>query len=125
MRPPFGDYLGGHQISLIPPNATSTKPQFAGQTTLTPYGRAVLSPEVATIFEGDFTSGPEQGVPVRRYDLSGYGASLTVGTVSLEATPSEAGKGMGGTGTGWSAIICSQEMADTVNSEVYRPSLVR
>ena len=76
VRPAFDGYLGGHQISLIPPNPTSTKPEFAGQTILTPYGEDVLGTDVATIFEADFTSGAEPGVPVRRYDLSGYGASL-------------------------------------------------
>jgi hypothetical protein len=79
VEPSFDGYEGGHQISLIPANAGSTtKPEFAGQTILTdPYGTAVLSSDVATIFRNDFSVGkPEAGVPVARYDLSGYGASL-------------------------------------------------
>jgi len=79
VEPLFDGYNGGHQISLTPANAGSTtKPQFAGQTFLTdPYGTAVLSSDVATIFRNDFSSGgAEPGVPVKRYDLSGYGASL-------------------------------------------------
>ncbi|MDQ6666140.1 MAG: hypothetical protein M3Z23_17300, partial [Acidobacteriota bacterium] len=56
------------------------KAEFPGSTFLDdPYGTAVLSSDVATIFRADFTAGPgaaEPGVPVRRYDLSGYGASV-------------------------------------------------
>jgi hypothetical protein len=79
VQPSFDGYDGGHQIALTPANAANTtKPEFAGQTVLTdPYGTAVLSSDVATIFRNDFSiGGAEPGVPVRRYDLSGYGASL-------------------------------------------------
>jgi hypothetical protein len=83
VEPSFDGYDGGHQISLTPANAGSvTNPEFAGQTLLTdPYGTAVLSAgdpsgDVATIFRGDFSSPSKHGVPVVRYDLSGYGASL-------------------------------------------------
>ncbi len=80
VRPKFDGYNGGHQISLIPAGAQNTKAEFPGQTILDdPYGTAVLSSDVATIFRADFTIQPgsaEAGVPVRRYDLSGYGASV-------------------------------------------------
>ncbi len=81
VQPKFDGYDGGYQISLVPAGAqSSTKPEFPGQTVLTdPYGTAVLSSDVATIFRADFrqqTGAAEPGVPVTRYDLSGYGASL-------------------------------------------------
>ncbi len=81
VQPQFVGYNGGYQISLVPEAAQgTTKPEFPGQTVLTdPYGTAVLSSDVATIFRADFTQQPgaaEPGVPVTRYDLSGYGASL-------------------------------------------------
>jgi hypothetical protein len=62
-----------------------SNPYFLGQTILdVPYAGKVLgvtddpaSPSVETIFVGDFGYGGTQaGVPVKRADLSGYGASI-------------------------------------------------
>jgi hypothetical protein len=40
------------------------------------YAKGVLSENVLTRFGGDFGAGTLNGVPVKRYELSGYGASL-------------------------------------------------
>src|SRR5205823_6501383 len=48
---------GGLQLTIAPPNAASEAPLFPGSTFVSgPYGRAVLSEDVATIFSGQFSS---------------------------------------------------------------------
>ncbi|HET9226821.1 MAG TPA: hypothetical protein VFR31_09150 [Thermoanaerobaculia bacterium] len=79
-RPRFGGNLrGGQQLSLrgIPiTNPGSRNPALPGWVELEgDYARGVLSTNIYTRFKGDFGEGAT-GVPVRRYDLSGYGASL-------------------------------------------------
>ena len=79
-RPRFADNLrGGQQLSLrgIPIlNPGLRNPALPGWVELEgDYARGVLSTNINTRFEGDFGEGAN-GVPVRRYDLSGYGASL-------------------------------------------------
>ena len=91
VQPEFSNKMtGGLQLMLKPPYADALeKSKFQGTTTtfpfdanLTPdqqsgYGVDVLSQDVAIIFDGEFGPGvTTNGVPVRRYDMSGYGASL-------------------------------------------------
>jgi hypothetical protein len=92
-RPDFSDrnLRGGHQLTLVAPS-TSTPPikdqpdaSFVGATHVFPfpqadlnhpsgYGYSVLGSDVGQIFEGRF--GNNGGVPLRRIDFSGYGASI-------------------------------------------------
>ncbi|HKM64350.1 MAG TPA: hypothetical protein VJY39_17855 [Acidisphaera sp.] len=76
---------GALQLTLKPPNPTSTGAQFSGSTNVstapsniatTPgYGYDVLSSDVGNIFQGVFGgSGP--AVPLNRIDIAGYGGSL-------------------------------------------------
>jgi hypothetical protein len=93
-RPDFSDLdlRGGHQLTLIAPS--SSKPpdpnqpdlSFDGSTHVFPfppggapgnptgYGYDVLSQDVGGMFETKFGGGG--GVPLRRIDFSGYGASI-------------------------------------------------
>jgi hypothetical protein len=76
---------GAYQLTLLPPGADPNAPVFAGKTYLRTqddnpagtlsYGEQVLGLDVAYIFSTEFNH-PGSGVPVKRYDLTGYGASL-------------------------------------------------
>ncbi|HEX7975371.1 MAG TPA: hypothetical protein VF498_13260 [Anaerolineales bacterium] len=92
IQPAFsGPLSGGLQLLLSPPHAeqenaifpapsyTETEPPPPPSPTLpSGYGAEVLQPEVARIFEDEFyLEGFRQGIPVRRIDLSGYGASMS------------------------------------------------
>jgi hypothetical protein len=77
---------GDYQLTLRPPQTNPNAPVFAGKTymrTLSDnppapglsYGEQVLGLDVGTIFSTQFNN-PGDGVPVKRYDLTGYGASL-------------------------------------------------
>jgi hypothetical protein len=76
-RPEFpGSLSGGIQIKLLPASADSPTATFNGNAFLTSYGKNVLDsqgdPSVSNFFDSRFGT----SVPVRRYDLSGYGASV-------------------------------------------------
>ena len=77
-QPQFpGSLTGGIQIKLLPPSAESLTAVFDGNAFVTsPYGTNVLDaagdPSVSNFFNSAFNT----SVPVRRYDLSGYGASI-------------------------------------------------
>jgi hypothetical protein len=93
-RPDFADHdlRGGHQLTLIapsntnPPTVNQPDASFKGSTHVFPfppggtpgnptgYGYTVLGQDVGQIFEGEF--GSNGGVPLRRIDFSGYGASI-------------------------------------------------
>lgn len=90
-RPDFTDHdlRGGHQLTVIapsntnPPTADQPNASFEGFTHVFPfppdagpsgYGYTVLGQDVGQIFEGEFGGGG--GVPLRRIDFSGYGASI-------------------------------------------------
>ena len=76
-----------HQLSTMrPPQDNPNAPVFNGKTfARTPtdnpaspglsYGEQVMGLDVGTIFTTQFNN-PGNGVPVKRYDLTGYGASL-------------------------------------------------
>jgi hypothetical protein len=83
-------YTGAWQLSFAAPDATQPDPVLAGQTYLRTqtdnppwpglsYGEMVLGTDAAGIFSSEFDlpSGKPaaSGVPLRRYDLTGYGAS--------------------------------------------------
>jgi hypothetical protein len=83
-------YTGAWQLSFAAPDPTQPDPVLAGRTYLrTPadhpplpalsYGEMVLGTDVAGIFSSHFTDPVagvlSPGVPLRRYDLTGYGAS--------------------------------------------------
>ncbi len=81
-------YTGAWQLSFAAPDPNDPDPVFAGRTYLrTPddnpatglsYGEMVLGTDVADIFSSRFdptVPGIGTGVPLRRYDLTGYGAS--------------------------------------------------
>ena len=77
---------GAYQLTLKPRAADTNAPVFTGATFLRTqednpttglsYGEQVLGDNVAQIFSTRFTTGASPGVPVKRYDLSGFGASL-------------------------------------------------
>jgi hypothetical protein len=77
---------GAYQLTLRPPAGNPTAPVFSGATFLRTqddnpspgmsYGEQVLGFDVAHIFSTRFTTAASNGVPVIRYDLTGYGASL-------------------------------------------------
>ena len=77
---------GALQLTLRPPPTSPTAPVFTGRTFLRTaknnpssglsYGEQVLGLDVASIFSTRFTIGSSTGVPVKRYDLAGFGASL-------------------------------------------------
>jgi hypothetical protein len=88
-RPKFTPQLqGAIQLTLKPTNPDNPMALFAGNTFIgtgglpAPYGSTVLGPEAAPIFDGEFGTGAPNpqpsnpGVPVRRADLAGYGASI-------------------------------------------------
>ncbi|WP_426611292.1 hypothetical protein [Bradyrhizobium sp. McL0616] len=70
--------IGGHQLTLRPPNPTSLIAGFPGSVSAAgPGAKQVLGSSVFSIFDGQF--GPSAGnrmVPVRRVDISGYGNSM-------------------------------------------------
>lgn len=75
---------GALSLSIMPQHPNESMAMFDGYTligdtlgTASSYGTTVLQFDVATIFAGDFNPGGyEAGVPVRRIDFTGYGASL-------------------------------------------------
>jgi hypothetical protein len=87
-RPRFPSQLeGAVQLTLKPPHPENPMAKFEGQTLVDThgpapgYGRIVLAPSVADIFDSEFGTGggnppSNAGVPVRRIDLAGYGASI-------------------------------------------------
>ncbi len=82
-------YTGAWQLSIAAPDPTQPDPILAGRSYLRSYlddppvptlsyGEQVLGRGVAGIFTTRFDADPTQGaagVPLRRYDLTGYGAS--------------------------------------------------
>jgi hypothetical protein len=78
-------YIGAWQLSFAAPNPADPDPVMAGRTYLRSandnpapptfsYGEQVMGPDVADIFASRFNA-PNGGVPLLRYDLTGYGAS--------------------------------------------------
>lgn len=76
-QPMFPSSLtGGIQIRMQPPSPENEKAAFAGSAFVTtPYGVNVLGTEASNFFNQEF-DGTTFSVPVRRYDFSGYGASV-------------------------------------------------
>jgi hypothetical protein len=80
VQPNFSMGAGAYQLSMRPTHPKQPNAKFAGSTLVSTagaapgYGVKVLGDDVATIFESEFSSGG--GVPVKRADLSGYGASI-------------------------------------------------
>ena len=82
-------YTGAWQLSIAAPDPTQPDPILAGRSYLRnylddppapelSYGEQVLGRDVAGIFSTRFDANASQGaagVPLRRYDLTGYGAS--------------------------------------------------
>jgi hypothetical protein len=81
-RPEFTtDLTGGLQLAIKGRNGSAgdvdpTLPGFIELSNEQEYAKGVLSENIHTRFGGDFGIDSLTGVPVRRYDLSGYGASL-------------------------------------------------
>lgn len=69
---------GAVALTLEPRHAALPNAKFSGVTIVTdPYGTSVLGGDVADIFSSEFDKDPSaRGVPLRRIDLSGYGASI-------------------------------------------------
>jgi len=89
--PPPPKLHGAVQLTLMPEHPDQPDAMFPGFTSIDAahgpfippppngYGYTVIGADgdVASIFEGDFDSGGKlQGVPVRRLDFSGYGATI-------------------------------------------------
>jgi hypothetical protein len=80
-RPKFGGTQGGRQLAIVAGNIDLvTDAALPGSAQTNTYGEQVLGgpPDgTATFFNPEFgPGGSEPRVPVSRYDLSGYGASL-------------------------------------------------
>lgn len=82
-RPHFApDLAGGRQLALrgaFNPDPATRDATFPGAAELRNedgYAKAVLSTNIHTRFDGDFGLGGGNGIPLRHYELSGYGASL-------------------------------------------------
>lgn len=89
-QPRFADKLrGGMQLKLVPPNPHSSRAVFNGymeivggvkhppSTEPMGYGQQVLGRSSGAIFDNEFGYyGVHPAVPLRRYDLSGRGASV-------------------------------------------------
>ena len=77
---------GALQLKMKPPFPQRSDAMFSGSTTIdntggsspaSGYGYDVLGSSVATIFDNEFKPGMfRPGVPLRRIDLAGYGASI-------------------------------------------------
>jgi hypothetical protein len=76
-QPQFpGSLAGAIQIKLVSPNPLSTEGAFVGASLpLDTYGTNVLGSDVANFFNQQF-AGAFPFVPLHRYDISGYGASV-------------------------------------------------
>jgi hypothetical protein len=79
-RPRFDGLTGGRQLALkgepgVPQQRDPTMPGFLDAEMQDDYAKGVLSENLLTGVVTDFGRG-KNGVPVRRYELSGYGASL-------------------------------------------------
>jgi hypothetical protein len=80
------ELAGALQLTLRPPPTDPTAPLFAGKTYVrsqydnpdghASYGELVLGDSVAHMFATRFAADNLKGVPVMRYDLTGFGASL-------------------------------------------------
>jgi hypothetical protein len=81
-QPHFSDKLrGGLQLKLVPPNPQSARAVFQGHMEIVGgfmgYGQRVLGRSVGEVFGNEFgVIGSKPAVPLRRYDLSGRGASV-------------------------------------------------
>jgi len=78
LRPSFTNGLqGANQISFIASTASSPA-HFHGTAVFEgAYGKSVLGNDIAAIFQAEFSPpGNPDGVPLQRYDLCGYGASV-------------------------------------------------
>jgi hypothetical protein len=82
-QPAFRDFSGGLQLTLGAPHQEVEDASLPGTCeALDPYGVAVLSSDVAKMFNDEFLTGtinmqpqPPARIPVKRIDFSGYGAS--------------------------------------------------
>jgi hypothetical protein len=86
---------GAYQLTMRPPQGDPNAPIFAGKTftrtqddnpawPILSYGEQVMGRDVASIFYTKFND-PGNGVPVKRYDLTGYGASLFTDWTNLNS----------------------------------------
>ncbi|CAM3867966.1 hypothetical protein [Roseateles saccharophilus] len=83
-QPQFApDYSGGLQWGIAGPPSSDvpvvtdpTLPGYLEFSSKDQYAQAVLSTNVYTRLSGDFGRRSTRGIPLRRYELSGYGASL-------------------------------------------------
>jgi hypothetical protein len=83
-QPAFKNLSGGLQLTLGAPHPEVEDASLPGTCEATnPYGVAVLSNDVAIMFNDEFLTGtineqppPPPRVPVKRIDFSGYGASM-------------------------------------------------
>jgi hypothetical protein len=83
-QPAFKNLSGGLQLTLGAPHPEVEDASLPGTCEATnPYGNAVLSNDVAIMFNDEFLTGtiniqppPPPRVPVKRIDFSGYGASM-------------------------------------------------
>jgi hypothetical protein len=83
-QPAFKNLSGGLQLTLGAPHADVEDASLPGTCEATnPYGIAVLSNDVAIMFNDEFLTGtineqppPPPRIPVKRIDISGYGASM-------------------------------------------------
>jgi hypothetical protein len=96
MRPKFSGSQGGRQLAIVAGNEPATDASFPGSANANGYGLTVLGgapTDPGTFFNAQFgpAGGTEQRVPVSRYDISGYGASLFSDWTPIEGLDPEVG----------------------------------
>ena len=81
-RPAFTHVEGGRQLAIrgrpgtAPDNRDPTIPGYVELRNENDYAQSVLSTNIHTRFDGDFGITNPNGIPLRHYEWSGYGASL-------------------------------------------------
>jgi hypothetical protein len=83
-RPRFdGSLRGGQQVRIVAPDSTIAgmsrhfpAPSHTDLEDTTDYARGILSDDIYRRWAGDFGTTAGKGLPLERYELSGYGASL-------------------------------------------------
>jgi hypothetical protein len=94
MRPTFSGARGGRQLAIVAGNIGAVNASLPGSAAANSYGLGVLNNgdpnAVGNFFNQEFSAPPtgkEPRVPVSRYDMSGYGASLFSDWFATDADP--------------------------------------
>jgi hypothetical protein len=94
MRPTFSGVMGARQLAIVAGNIGAANASLPGSAVANNYGLGVLNDgdpnAVGNFFNQEFSAPPtgkEPRIPVSRYDLSGYGASVFSDWFATAADP--------------------------------------